>query len=72
MAHTSWEYWVLPAGSALPAASVDYRGVLAFLLGIAGTADKLYACLKGSDDVYYWREIIDGDGNLFANCITGI
>jgi hypothetical protein len=72
MAHTSWEYWVLPAGSVLPAASITYRGVLAFLLGNAGTSDKIYACLKGSDDVYYWRKIWDGDADIIVNSITGL
>ena len=72
MPHTSWEYWVLPAGSVLPAASITYRSVLAILQGAAGTADKVYACFKGSDDAYYWRLILDGDGNAILNSITGL
>jgi len=40
--------------SALPSASVNYRGCFAFIPGAAGVADKVYVCIKNTAGGYVW------------------
>ena len=42
------------SGTALPTASVTYRGKIFILLGATGVADISYVCLKKADNSYHW------------------
>ena len=55
-------YFFLPKDSdgSLPTASSSYRGVIIRTEGASGTADKLYCCMKGTDDNYSWVQVAIG------------
>lgn len=46
--------------TALPVASVTYRGVMCAVPGGAGVRDSLYVCLKSDAGVYNWVAIVNG------------
>ncbi|MFH1714573.1 MAG: hypothetical protein ABH857_00035 [Elusimicrobiota bacterium] len=45
---------IIGTGTALPSASVNYRGTLYLLQGGTGVTDKLYLCMKTDTDTYVW------------------
>jgi hypothetical protein len=45
-------------GTALPTASAVYRGQYYLLQGATGIADKLYVCVKLSNNTYDWIDIL--------------
>lgn len=47
----------VPKVSALPTASVIYRGLLLRVEGGAGVSDNLYCCIKNAGDAYTWRQL---------------
>lgn len=44
--------------SALPTATADYRGCLAYVAGGAGVADLIYWCRKNAADAYEWQGLV--------------
>jgi len=44
----------------LPAPSATYRGRMIRVEGASGVADKLYICMKNTDDSYSWIEVASG------------
>jgi hypothetical protein len=44
-------------GTALPTASVDYRGTIFTVLGGPGVMDAAFLCVKLADDSYSWIEL---------------
>jgi hypothetical protein len=51
------------SGTSLPSAGAAYRGVMYLLTAATGvsTPDKLYVCMKKSDDSYQWVLVSRGD-----------
>lgn len=52
--------------SELPAASVTWRHAEARLNAKTNKQDVVWRCLKGYDDVYYWRKFVVGGGPFDA------
>lgn len=51
-------YIVATSVSALPTASVNHRGAIAFVAGGAGVADVAYWCRKNAADTYEWQALV--------------
>jgi len=49
------------AVSGLPTASANYRGQIYLKQGGAGVRDQAFICLKGTDDLYDWIFIAEGE-----------
>jgi len=49
-----------PSRDTLPTASADYRGRAALVMGGAGVADTIYACLKDAAGAYAWKVVATG------------
>jgi hypothetical protein len=45
-------------GTALPTASLTYRGKAFTILGSSGVADSCYICLKKADGSYEWKDML--------------
>ena len=45
------------SGASLPVATVDYRGKVFTVFGIAGVADTCHVCLKDALDAYVWKTV---------------
>ena len=46
--------------TALPAAGVQYRGMLLRVEGATGVTDTLYCCMKSVANTYSWVSIVTG------------
>jgi hypothetical protein len=44
----------------LPTPCADYRGKIIRVEGATGTSDKLYCCMKKTDDTYEWVQVASG------------
>ncbi|MHA1827078.1 MAG: hypothetical protein ACTSX6_00370 [Candidatus Heimdallarchaeaceae archaeon] len=53
-------YLIIGNITSLPTASSAYRGHMIYVPGGTGISDKLYICLKGSDDTYSWVQLATG------------
>jgi len=62
----------IPAGSALPVATVQYRDIIAIVEALPGAADSKYVCMKNSANAYRWVKIFDGNSDTIIHQAVGL